>query len=196
MYGLYIVQCLGFEKGGSECEFTRDCSKVDKCRIVTNKRCVCKFGSCVRDGGNLGLFDFKPECKNYLDCACNWILQKPASVEMEDAIQLTSLNAMSQAIVAKWQSARGNLAVAVTICVSLNAIRWMIAIKDTLDVEELELNASARNLFARGIICRESAIFQVLDTGWVGIIISIFRNVSRLVNVVQINLVTAKLGSV
>jgi len=60
----------GFEKGGSECEFTRDCSKVDKCRIVTNKRCVCKFGSCVRDGGNLGLFDFKPECKDYLDCAC------------------------------------------------------------------------------------------------------------------------------
>merc|ERR1711964_256494 len=34
-----------------ECEFSQDCMEIDLCRNIADAWCVCRFGSCVLDGG-------------------------------------------------------------------------------------------------------------------------------------------------
>ena len=58
------------ENGASlspECQFTRDCEKVEKCNGVMDASCICNYGSCIIKGNPFMIYN---ECNSYIDCDC------------------------------------------------------------------------------------------------------------------------------
>jgi len=50
-----------------ECQFSRDCDKVQRCKGIQDAGCVCKFGRCSFEGNP---FFRGKECNSYEDCSC------------------------------------------------------------------------------------------------------------------------------
>jgi len=64
---LVVTGVLGQGLTEGECQFTKDCEKVQRCKNIQDASCICKFGKCVYDGNP---FFRGNECDNYKDCAC------------------------------------------------------------------------------------------------------------------------------
>merc|ERR1712080_82993 len=60
-------------KKGGECLFTKDCSKVEKCKNMGDAHCICNHKRCIIVGGGFdpwGITLRPKQCKTYKDCPC------------------------------------------------------------------------------------------------------------------------------
>merc|ERR1711936_488588 len=51
----------------NECNFSRDCQELRRCKNIADAGCVCNFGKCIIDGNP---FFRGSECTKYTDCDC------------------------------------------------------------------------------------------------------------------------------
>jgi len=64
---LLILLLAAASGAENECNFTRDCQELRRCRNIADAGCVCNFGKCVIDGNP---FFRGSECNKYSDCPC------------------------------------------------------------------------------------------------------------------------------